>query len=125
VRSLLETPTEDGTVFLDEIVDTMALGMVKPYEAKRRFAGILGRIIKERVPGTDTTYGERAEQVKQTVRDAFEHSWSQTQYARFQEWKMDPTEVQGIEGSPWEDLRPRIIERARQLGAKLPDDAGR
>ena len=125
IRSLLEIPADDGTVFLDEIVETMAAGMAKPKEAGARWTKLLGRLMTENVPGTDTTYAASAEAIKGTVRDAFKSGWTESQYERFESWQMDPTEVQGIEGSAWSDLEGRVLERARELGADIPEDAGK
>ncbi|MDJ0973318.1 MAG: hypothetical protein QNJ98_02505 [Planctomycetota bacterium] len=125
LRSLLETPADDGTVFLDEIVETMAAGMANPGEAGARWTKLLGRLMTENVPGTDTTYAASAEAIKVTVRDAFKSGWSESQYERFESWQMDPTEVQGVEGSAWSDLENRVLERARDLGADIPEDAGK
>lgn len=122
MRALLETPTEDGTVFLDEVVELMAFGMAKPGQVGQRWQKFIGRVMSENVPGTNQTYGARAESVKSSVRDGFRRNFSESQYATFERWKMDPTEVQGIEGSPWHDLGQRIQERAREMGAKIPGD---
>lgn len=122
IKSVLETPAEDGTIFLDEVVEVMAHGMANPGKNGERWKKLLGRITTENVPGTDQTYAARAESIKQSVRDNFKRSWTKKQYATFETWRMDPTEVQGVEGGAWDSLRPRLIERAKQLGAKIPDD---
>lgn len=125
IRSLLEIPADDGTVFLDELVETLAVGMAEPKEAQPRMMKLFGRLITEKVPGTNVTYAARAEAIKTTVREAFRADFSDAQFERFQAWQMDPTEVQGVEGSAWADLQQRILERARALGADVPADAGR
>ncbi len=125
IRSLLETPTEDGTIFLDELVEVIATGMAKPKEAQAGMMKLFGRLMNERVPGTNETYAARAEAVKQSVRRSFQRTWSEAQYERFKAWRMDPTEVQGIEGSPWQDLEGRIRERAGELGVELPESDGK
>ncbi len=122
IKSVLETPAEDGTIFLDEVVEVMAHGMANPGKNGERWKKLLGRITTEKVPGTDQTYAARAESIKQSVRDNFKRSWTKKQYTTFETWRMDPTEVQGVEGGAWDSLRPRLIERAKQLGAKKPDD---
>lgn len=122
IRSLLEQPTDSGHVFLDEVVDIMAAGMAKPGSAQKMWPEFLKRVTTELVPGTNQTYAEAAEAVKDTVRSTFRREFSEPQYAKFEAWKMDPTEVQGIDGSPWTGLQERIIERAREMGAKIPGD---
>lgn len=122
IRELLETPTADGSLLLDELVDVMADGIANPGKSPGRWAKLFGRIMSENIPGSDETYAQRAEVVKQRLRDDFKRSWRPAQYAIFEAWKMDPTEVQDIEDSPWKDLQGRIVERARQLGAKLPEE---
>ena len=122
IRSILETPADDGTVFLDEVVETMALGMAKPGQARAAWGKLIGRLTSEKVPGTDETYAVRAEAVKSRLRESFQRDWSKQQYATFEEWKMDPTEVQGVENSAWSDLQEVIVARARELGAETPGD---
>ncbi len=125
IRALLDTVSDEGTNFLDEVVNVLATGMAKPGQAGAEWGKLFQKLVTERVPGTNQTYAERAEAVKQTVRDAFRRDMTKPQYARFEAWQMDPTEVQGIEGSPWEEVMPLVIERAREMGADIPDDAGK
>ncbi len=122
IQAILETPTEDGAVLLDDLVEVVARGMAEPAKHQQRWMQFFGRVMNEKIPGSDETYAARIESVKQRVRDNFKRNWSERQYANFQTWQMDPTEVQGIEGSPWTTLGKRMQERARQLGAKLPGD---
>ena len=122
IAEILETPTDDGTVLMDDLVETLALGIAKSAEAGPRWAKFIGRVMAEKVPGTDETYGARIEAVKGTVRAAFKRDWSAKQYAAFEAWQMDPTEIQGIEGSAYKRVEARVMARAKQLGAELPDD---
>ncbi|MDF1703057.1 MAG: hypothetical protein P1V36_18055 [Planctomycetota bacterium] len=124
IRTLLEIPAEDGTVFLDELVDILAGGIAQPGSGKERGAALFGRLMSEKVPGTDETYAAQAEAVKARLRTSFQRDFSTTQYATFEAWRMDPTEIKDIPGSPWKDLEGRVLERARALGAKLPGDDG-
>lgn len=67
-------------------------------------------------------FGERAES-PQALADrvqALEEEVSDLQLVVAEQ--MDPTEVQDVEGSPWKQLEGRIKERARDLGADIPDD---
>lgn len=124
VKALLETPTENGDVLMDDLVEIMATGMAKPGQARALWGKFFQRVTTEKVPGTDKTYAEQAEAVKDTVRSSFRRTMSEDQYAKFEEWKMDPTEVQGVADSPWMGLQERIVERARELGANIPGDDG-
>jgi hypothetical protein len=118
IRGLLETPTADGTLFLDELVELMARGVAGQESDLPAF---IQRIVTERVPGTDETYGSRIEASKQRLREAFQREMSESQYNEFVAWQMDPTEVENVPGSPYADLGPQILERARELGLDLPD----
>lgn len=124
IRTILEIPAEDGTVFLDELVDILAGGIAKPGSGKERGAALFGRLMSEKVPGTDETYAMQAEAVKARLRASFQRAFNSRQYATFETWRMDPTEIKDIPGSPWKDLEGRVVERARALGAKLPGDDG-
>jgi len=121
IRALLETPAADGTVFLDELVEVLAEGMARPGEKSGRGMKLFGRLLTEEVPGTSQTYAVRAEAVKDTVRAAFRRELTESQYALFEAWQMDPTEIREVEGSPWKDLERRVLDRARDLGADVPD----
>ena len=117
IRSILEIPAEDGTVFLDEFVEALALRMARPKEDPERAKRLFQRLLVEKVPGTDTTYAQQAEAVKSRLRSVFQRTMTPKQYATFEAWRMDPTEVKGVPGSPWKELEGRVRERARVLGA--------
>jgi len=113
IKALLDTVSDEGTNFLDEVVDVLAVGIAKPGQVGERWGKLFARLVSEKVPGSDQTYAERAESVKQSVRDAFRRDMSEAQYTRFEAWKMDA------------ELMPRVVERAREMGAEVPDDWGK
>ena len=78
--------------------------------------------MSEKVPGTDQSYAERIEAVKQSMRETFKRDWTRDQYLEFEAWGVDPTEIQDVPGSPNKELEARIRERVRELGGTLPDD---
>jgi hypothetical protein len=121
IKAVLEIETADGTNFLDELVETMADGMARPGKDLGRGLKLFGRILSETIPGTSETYAARAEALKARLREEFRRAWSPKQYAAFEAWQMDPTEVKGIPGSPWTEVEARVIERAKELGAQIPD----
>lgn len=81
-----------------------------------------GRVMTETVPGTSETYAQRAEASKTRLRDALRRELSEEQYGLFEQWQMDPSEVEDIPGSPWKDIEQRVIQRAKDLGAEIPDE---
>ncbi len=115
IRDILETPMADGTTLLDELVDAMAYGQAGKPEAGARFATWWGRVVGETYPGTDQTYAARIEGVKGGVRDAFRRTLTDEQYSEFEEWRFDPTEMEDITGSAWDDFEERVGERAAEL----------
>ena len=120
IRDILMQPTEDGTVFYDELVEILAGNMAAPQKTAQRAQKFWARLFSEKVPGTDQTYVQRAEAVKQRLRDQFKRDWDDEQYARFEQWQMDPTEVQDVPGSPWKELEQRVVDRAKQMGWNDP-----
>lgn len=80
-----------------------------------------GRVMTEVVPGTSETYAQRAEAAKTRLRDAMRRELSEDQYALFEQWQMDPSEVEEVPGSPWKDVERRVIDRARELGAEIDE----
>jgi hypothetical protein len=121
VHSILGTPTLDGANLIDQLVEIAAKGMAEPGK-DHGFGPWLARVLTEKVPGTDETYGARIEAVKGRMRATFKREWSEAQYAEFEAWGVDPTEVQNVPESPNEALMKRITERARALGADVPKD---
>ncbi|MHC4817724.1 MAG: hypothetical protein ACYTF8_06690 [Planctomycetota bacterium] len=121
VYSILDTPTVDGTNLMDDLVEIVAKGIAQPGK-DHGFGPWIGRILTEGFPGSDETYGARIESVKTAMRATFKRDWSEAQYREFEEWGVDPTEIQKVEGSPNEELERRVIERATRLGAKIPAD---
>ena len=122
IRALLETPTADGTNLLDELVEVMAEGIARPGEKSERGMKWFGRILTEQVPGTSETYGARAERAKDRLREALRRELTPEQHALYESWQMDPSEIQGVPNSPWQDLEGRVLERAKDLGAVIPGD---
>ncbi len=125
IAGILQVPMADGTQALEELVEVMADSLARPGKDPGRATRLFGRLMAENVPGSNETYAARVEAVKAELRASFRRNWTAKQYATFEAWQMDPTEVKGIENSPWKGLEARVIERARALGAKLPETAGR
>ena len=121
VHEILRMPTLDGTNLMDELVEIVARNMAEPGKDPG-WGPWFGRVVSEKIPGTGQTYGARIEAVKADMRARFKKDWSPEQYREFEEWGVDPTEIEQVPGSPNEKLMQRIAERAKQLGATLPDD---
>ena len=115
VRTILETPMEDGSILIDELVDVIAYGEAKHPEAGPRFIKFLGRVMSEKIPGTDVTYGADIEVIKNNTRAAFRNEFTEKQYAEFESWGVDPTEIKEIEDNPWADLEERVKQRILKL----------
>lgn len=121
VHAVLGTPTYDGTNLMDQLVEIAAKGIAEP--GKDHGWGVwLARVLSEKIPGTDDTYGTRIESVKNGMRATLKREWSEAQYREFEAWGVDPTEIESVAGSPNEALLKRVTERARALGAVLPED---
>ena len=120
LHAVLEIPMADGSVLMDELAEVVATGMARPGDGGG-WPRFVGRVMSEKIPGSDDTYAVRIEAIKTRLRETFRRDWSAEQYAEFEAWGVDPTEIQGIPGSPNEALLERIRERARALGAKVPD----
>lgn len=121
VYETLDTPTDDGTNLMDELVEIVARRFAEPGK-EHGFGAWFQRIAKEKIPGTDQTYAKRIESVKNGMRETFKREWSAEQYREFQEWGVDPTEIAKVPDSPFDRLGERIKERGRALGANIPDD---
>jgi len=115
VRAILETPTADGSVLVDGLVEALAYGKVGHPEAGRIFMEWVGQVMNTQIPGSDDTYGWRIEAAKKDVREALRRELTEEQYAEFERWNVDPTEVQEIQDSPWTDIGERIEQRALEL----------
>lgn len=121
LRDLLGTPTADGSVLLDDLVEALAHSLVDPDQARTKWGTFLGRVLSEEIPGTEETYGLRAETLKGGVREGLRRTLSDEQFAAFMAWRLDPTEIQGIQGSPWKGIEPRVQDRAEALRAERED----
>lgn len=119
-REILETPFSDGLNFVDELVEALAGATANPGKNPGAFKVLFGRLTSETYPGTTETYAQRLEAAKNDVRDAFRRELGDEQYAEFEDWKMDPTEIQDIPDSPWNDIEERVAERAKAMGAENP-----
>ncbi|MHC4954122.1 MAG: hypothetical protein ACYTGZ_09545 [Planctomycetota bacterium] len=121
VHEILNIPTADGDNFMDELVEIVAQGFARPGKDPG-FRQLFARIITEKIPGTNETFGARIESVKNDMRTAFKRDWTPAQYKEFEEWGVDPTEIDKVPGSPNEALAKRITQRARELGAEIPEN---
>ena len=90
-------------------------GGFEPLESSKHFLKWVGRVMSEKIPGTDETYGARIEVAKNKVREAFRREFTDKQYAEFEKWGLDPTEIQEIENSPWADIGEIIKQRLLEL----------
>ncbi len=115
VRTILETPTTDGSILIDELVDVLAAGEAKHPDAGPGFMKWLGRVISEKIPGTETTYAAEIETVKNNVRDVFRSEFTEEQYAKFESWGVDPTEIKELNDNPWADFEERVKNRIIEL----------
>jgi hypothetical protein len=115
VRAILEIPTAGGANLVDELVEVVAYGEAKHPEAGPRFMEWLGRVVSEKIPGTEVTYGAEVEAAKNNVRAAFRREFTEEQYAEFEGWGVDPVEIKEIEDSPWSDFEERVGQRVREL----------
>ena len=120
MHALLNTPTQDGTNLMDGLVDLVAKGFAQPGK-DHGWGRWVARIMSETIPGTNESYGTRIESVKNDMRASFKHVWSAAQYKEFEAWGVDPTEIEKVPGSPNEQLAERVMQRAREFGAAIPD----
>ena len=123
------TPTQEGehevVVFRAELSQN-ALKDAEVYAFQELFsvlatAAMTVRAVKELLCRKHNA--QRAEGVKHQLRESFKRAWKPEQYATFEQWRMDPTEVQGVPGSPWKQIESRVVDRAKQLGWSAPDQA--
>jgi hypothetical protein len=117
IREILETPTAEGANLLEELVDAMAHGAAKRPETGPLFSKWYGRLVSLTVPGTAETYAAKMETVKGAVRDGLRRDLSDEQYAEFEEWGLDPTEIQEITNTPWADFDRLVADRQAALVA--------
>jgi len=121
VHEILDMPTNDGTSLMDGLVEIVAKRIAQP-GTDHGWGRWVARVTTEKIPGTDETYGARIESVKNEMRATFRRQWSAAQYKEFEEWGVDPTEIEKVPGSPNAELWKRVAERARALGAEIPED---
>lgn len=121
VHEILNIPTYEGTLLMDELVEIFAKRIAEPGK-DHGFGRWIARVLSEKIPGSDETYATRIEAVKSDMRATFKREWSEAQYREFEEWGVDPTEIEKVPGSPNDALGKRIVERARRLGAEIPEE---
>ncbi|MHC4472971.1 MAG: hypothetical protein ACYS99_18640 [Planctomycetota bacterium] len=122
VFGILDIATDDGRNLLDDLVESYATSLAKPDTDPGWWPKWLGRVITERIPGSSETYAVRIDAVKASMLARFREIFSKEQYAEFEQWGVDPIEIEDIEDSPGEALEKRIVDRARELGAKIPQE---
>ena len=121
VSEILDTPTANGTNLMDGLVEIVARGIAQPGK-DQGWGPWFARVASEKIPGTNQTYSARIEAVRNGINATFKREWSKEQFREFQEWGVNPTEIENVPGSPYAELGKRIMERARELGADIDDD---
>ncbi len=95
----------DGTDYRSELFEaygTAASGdPEKAPQAYMKVVALFGRLMTDKIPGTDETYVARINKVKAGVSDSFRNFMTNEQYEAYQKMGQDPTEVQ-IPGNPFE-----------------------
>ena len=77
-----------------------------------------GRVMTEKVPGSDETYGMRIDAIKKAMNAQFKETWTKAQYKEYRDWNVDPNEIEDVPGhAPQGDReahsRPREPARGR------------
>lgn len=117
IMDTLKIPTQDGTVFLDELVDVFVIGATGDQAAAGgKMIQLFTRLTTEKIPGTDRTYAVHVDGIKVGVKETFRRDFSPEQFAAYEGMGVaeDPTEMQ-VPGSPWMELMGKVAE-------KLPED---
>jgi hypothetical protein len=117
IMDTLRQPAQDGTVFLEELVDVFVIGASGDQaKAGGKMIQLFARLTTEKIPGTDRTYAAHVDGIKAGVKESFRRDFSTEQYAAYQGMGVaeDPTEMQ-VPGSPWMELMQKVAE-------KLPED---
>ncbi|MCI0342844.1 MAG: hypothetical protein L0216_17160 [Planctomycetales bacterium] len=95
----------DGTDYREQLFEaysTAASGdPEKAPQAYMKVMALFGRLMTDKIPGTDETYVTRINKVKAGVSDSFRNFLTNEQYEAYQKMGQDPTEVQ-ISGNPFE-----------------------
>jgi len=108
--ALLRTPTAEGRVPVDELLDAM-LG--KPEEAQPKVVEIFGLLATETVPGTEETYAKRIEAVKRETVEAFRRGLTAEQFQAYEKTGQDPLEIQ-VPDSPWVEVLQDAYRRRKR-----------
>lgn len=111
IMQVLRTPADDGTVFFDRLVDLMVEGARKPGK-DIGWKAFLERVVSEPIPGANTTYGARIDGIKGDLKDSLRRTMSDRQWASFEAWQMDPTQIRDVPGSPYAEVQRLVTERA-------------
>lgn len=117
VFDTLSIPTKDGTVFTNELTNTI-VSMVTEGEMQggAKFMKLFVRMSSETIPGTSETYVDRMNAIKSGVKSQLQRDLSPAQFAEFEQMRVaeDVTEIK-VKGDPWEKVMVDVA-------AKLPED---
>lgn len=111
IMQVLRTPADDGTVFFDRLVDLMVQGARKPGQ-DIGWKAFLERVVREPIPGTNTTYGARIDGIKSDLKESLRRTMNDRQWASYEAWQMDPTQIRDVPGSPYAEVQRLVTERA-------------
>ncbi|MHC5020060.1 MAG: hypothetical protein ACYTGX_08110 [Planctomycetota bacterium] len=117
VFDTLSIPTKDGTVFTEELTDTIVSMVTEgEMEGGAKFMKLFVRMNAEKIPGTDETYVQRMNTIKAGVTQQIQRDLTPEQFAEYEKMRVaqDPTEMK-VAGDPWEKVMTDVA-------AKLPED---
>jgi hypothetical protein len=116
--ALLQQPLSDGTVFANELAEVFASGAEGDGKAQERLIGLFGRLMTEKVAGTEKTYVAAIEEMNQRMTDDLGRIMTPDQGKKFREWAVKPSDVEMDDGPLTRFILGKIQEKNQAKAAE-------
>ena len=121
IHGILDMPTADGSNLKDELVEIVAKGFAQPGK-DHGWGRWIGRVMGEKIPGTNETYGTRIEGREEPDARDLPEGVVGGAVPRVQGVGRRPDRGPERPRQPHAALWKAIVERARELGANIPEN---
>jgi hypothetical protein len=94
----IKLPLADGSVIVDDLAEAFYQSSMNPEEGQKHMMKVFGRLMVEKVPGTETTYLETIEEMNRNISTEMKSFMTDEQSKAFSEWSPKPIDIELDDG---------------------------
>lgn len=122
VLQLLRTPTEQGYVPLDYLLE--AWSNPNRQAGNRRYREVVDALKLMKLPGTELSYQQHIDSMKASVNAPFERTLNEEQFEVWKSWELDPSRISWTDSPFHQELTVPTTEMRKRREAELKAAGG-